>query len=240
MTRPLSPAELTDLLGAYAADAVAPWEAEQIESLLATDPAARAELEEHRDALASLAVAVSGEPDPPAKLWQRIATGLSDAPPPLRLVPAAKVRRVPRPVAWLGGLAAAAVIAAVAVVGANALRSDTTELPEAAASAATAPGAEVLALADPVTGEVGATITLLPDGVGYFEADLPPLPPHRTYQLWAVVGDEVVSAGVLGPDPGLAPFQVAGDVALFAVTEESAGGVAASANTPLAVWQRDA
>ncbi len=240
MTRRLPPAELADLLGAYAVDAVAPWEAAQLDDLVASERAARAELEEHREALSVLASAVAGEREPPPALWDRIAAGLRDAPPPLRLVARAEARRVPRPAAWIGAVAAAAVIAAVAVVGANALRSDTVDVLEAAVSAVTAPGAEVLDLADPEGGAVQATITLLPDGLGYLDADLPALPEDRTYQLWAVVGDEVVSAGVFGPEPDVAPFHVDGDVAVFAITEEVAGGVAVSSNPLLAVWLRDA
>ncbi len=240
MTRRLSPAELAELLGAYAADALDPGEAEQVAEYLEADADARREVAEHHQVLAELGAAVAGAEAPPPKLWDRIAGGLADAPPPLRLVPATGISRLPRPVVWLGGLAAAAVIAAVAVIGATALRSDRASVDDAYASAVTAPGAEVVALATPGGEPVAASITLLPDGVGYFDADLPPLGGDRTYQLWAIVGDQVISAGVFGPDPDVAPFRVTGEIAGFAITEEVAGGVAVSSNPPLALWLRDA
>lgn len=240
MTRRLAPDELTELLGAFAVDGLEPWEAEQVAEHVAADPAARAEVAEHHQVLAVLGAAVAGDEAPPAALWDRIAGGLRDAPPPLRLVPATGIRRLPRPAVWLGGLAAAAAIAAVAVVGATALRSDRASVDDAYATAVTTPGAEVLPLATPDGEPVAASITLLPDGVGYLDADLPALGADRTYQLWAIVGDEVISAGVFGPEPRVAPFLVSGEIAGFALTEEVAGGVAVSANPPLALWLRDA
>ncbi len=240
MTHRLTPAELTDLLGAYAVDAVAPWEADQLEAHLREDPAGRREVDEHHQTLAILGAAVAVPDAPPDGLWDRIAGGLAEAPPPLRLVPAPRARRFARPAAWVGGLAAAAVIAAIAVIGATALRSDRASVEDAYASAVTTAGAEVVALATPDGSPVAASITLLPGGVGYLDADLPALGADRTYQLWAIVGEEVISAGVFGPEPGVAPFLVQGEIAGFALTEEAAGGVAVSSNPPVALWLRDA
>lgn len=235
----LTPDELADLLGAYALDAVEPWEAHQIAAHLDGDPAARAEVQQHRQTLAVLGAAAAEEPAPPAGLWSSITAGLAPAPPPLRLMPATAARRAPRVTSWVGGLAAAAVIVAVALFGAAVLWPDDPSLADLAAAAATAPGAEVLPLSDPAApGAVAAAVTLLPDGVGYVDHSLPALPAGRTYQLWAVVGDQVISAAVLGPEAAVAPFRVAGDVAAFAITTEAAGGVAVSANDPVAVWRR--
>ena len=84
-------------------------------------------------------------------------------------------------------------------------------------------------------GVVVAQAVLVPDGTGYLWSDgLPATESDRTYQLWAMVGTELISAGVLGPDPGLIPFHVTGDIAALAITEEVAGGVVASANDPVA------
>jgi hypothetical protein len=38
------------------------------------------------------------------------------------------------------------------------------------------------------------------------------LGPDRTYQLWGVIGDQVISLGVLGARPGVEPFTVDGDL----------------------------
>ena len=92
-------------------------------------------------------------------------------------------------------------------------------------------------------GEVAAEarIVLGDDGVGYVYADsLPAIDASRTYQLWAIVDDRVISAGVLGNDPDNSPFQVVGEVAGFAITEEVAGGVPVSEGETIAVWLRNA
>src|SRR3546814_15199027 len=70
-------------------------------------------------------------------------------------------------------------------------------------SALTDPASKVIELtsADGATRLRGA---LADDGVGYLRADeLPELPDDRTYQLWGAAGDELVSLGVLGADPGI-------------------------------------
>jgi hypothetical protein len=91
----------------------------------------------------------------------------------------------------------------------------------------------------------GTAITVpavyLPDGTGYVIGDsLPPLAPDRTYQLWAITEGGVISAGVLGSDPGIVPFQAVGELAGLAITEELAGGVVSSQNDPVAVWLLEA
>jgi hypothetical protein len=84
-------------------------------------------------------------------------------------------------------------------------------------------------------GVVLARAVLVPDGTGYLWSDgLPRVAPDRTYQLWAIVGTERISAGVLGPAPKVAPFRIAGDVVGLAITEEVAGGVVASEKQPVA------
>ena len=84
-------------------------------------------------------------------------------------------------------------------------------------------------------GVVLARAVLVPDGTGYlWSGGLPLTDPDRTYQLWAIVGTEAISAGVLGPNPSVAPFRITGDVTALAITEEVAGGVVASENQPVA------
>jgi hypothetical protein len=84
---------------------------------------------------------------------------------------------------------------------------------------------------------VEARIVVGSDGVGYVYGDtLPALSADRTYQLWAIVDGNVISAGILGSDPGISPFQVVGSIDGFAITEEVAGGVVSSVNDPVAVW----
>jgi hypothetical protein len=83
-------------------------------------------------------------------------------------------------------------------------------------------------------GDLGAQIVLTADGTGYFVGrDLPALTTANTYQLWGVVGSEVISLGVLGPDPKVAAFHVDGQPSQLLVTKEVAGGVAVTSQRPL-------
>ncbi len=96
----------------------------------------------------------------------------------------------------------------------------------------------VYELADPVTGAITMTITTNDDGSAYATSiDLDTLDDESTYQLWSVVGDEIVSVGLLGSAPDTVPLRIEGDPAVLALTVEVAGGVAVSEATPVAVWQ---
>ena len=101
------------------------------------------------------------------------------------------------------------------------------------------------ALADPASQQVKLTSTdgkstaevvRRPDGTGYLvPTGLASLPAGRVYQLWAVRSDAKISLGVLGGKPEVSAFRMAGPVLAYAVTEEAAGGVAASQNQPVVV-----
>ena len=115
------------------------------------------------------------------------------------------------------------------------LRADA--LRRAATDAARRAEARTVELRSP-DGRLAARVVYLPDGTGFFRSgNLLPLGPQRTYQLWALVGDPqrptVISAGVLGNRPGLAPFHFTGPVVGFVVTEEAAPGVVSSSNPAL-------
>ncbi|MGH9035393.1 MAG: anti-sigma factor, partial [Acidimicrobiia bacterium] len=55
----------------------------------------------------------------------------------------------------------------------------------------------------------------------------------RTYQLWALRQDAKISLGLLGQDPDVAAFQMVGPVMGFAITDEVAGGVKETAQSPV-------
>lgn len=93
-------------------------------------------------------------------------------------------------------------------------------------------------LADPSTGDLALTIATAGDGSSTASSsNLPALNSNETYQLWSVVGDEVVSVGLLGSDPAGVDLRIEGDPTVLALTVEVAGGVAVSEATPVAVWQ---
>ncbi|MGH9187488.1 MAG: anti-sigma factor domain-containing protein [Acidimicrobiales bacterium] len=215
MSTPRTHAEIEELLGAFALDAVDSEEREVIERHLVDCPRCRAEVAEHREVAAMLAN--TGSPAPEG-LWERIADAIEGGGEP---VPAIRldVRRSRRPPAlpWLV-IAAAAVVAFV-LIGALALQNRrlASEIDdvraehalEAAANRAVADPDSRMASLRAADGALQAvTVVVQPDGQGYLLGDgLPPLE-DRLYQLWgAIPGGEVVSLGVLGREPAVAAFR---------------------------------
>lgn len=260
MARALTPAELEELLAAYALDAVDADERVQIEAWVARSPHARRDADE----LVETASLLAESADAPApELWSRIEARLGDPAgavggpvvPPLRLgavvdlgarrdaVGAPSARRRP----WVVGIAAAlALVVAVGVgvfagtriadqnqrIDRLAVGMEKRAMERAALAATMAPGARTAELTA-TDGSMMAKVVVMTDGRGYFMTDaMPELPHGRTYQLWAVMGDgpdgAVVSAGVMGRDPGVMAFTTDAGVTRFLVTEEAAPGVARS------------
>lgn len=151
------------------------------------------------------------------------------------IVPLDARRRRPR---WIApAVAAAAMVAAVAIgiaVGrSGGDQTQTASTERLAEQALSASGSRVAAL-DGSGERIRAVVE--PSGTGYvFAGSLPALPADRTYQLWGVRGDTVVSLGVFGPDPGVVAFTAAPDTEALAITAEVAGGVVASKQKPVAV-----
>lgn len=251
MARELSRNELDELLGAYALDAVDDDEREQVEAYLERTPEARVLVAEYRETAALLS---HGGTEAPAGLWERIAKTLEEEPPRLARPAGAGVVRLESRRARFARRAAVAAAVAAAAVGVGVLglkvvqqgdRID--ELDRQARTGAVMAAAET-ASRDPnavrtemssTDGAVEARVVYLPDGDGFLVDDtLRALPAGRTYQLWALMGDaqppRAISAGVLGPDPGVTAFRVQGPVVAFAVTDEQAPGVVSTTNSPVA------
>lgn len=153
----------------------------------------------------------------------------------------ARRRRGPRALLWLS---AAAVLLA-ALLGADLYRQtnrldkienrlDEVALERVAEKAAQSPGATTVQLAS-TDEKLRTPVALGPNGSGYlFSANLPPIDRAHTYQLWGVLkNDTVVSLGTFPSGTEVVPFRVDGSVTAFAVTEEVAGGVVASTQTPV-------
>jgi anti-sigma-K factor RskA len=237
--------EITELLGAYALDAVDDDERALVEEHLRTCARCRAEVEEHREA-ATLLAHTGG--DAPAGLWQRIASSLEEAPPDLRLVPVNAPTMTPptgpRRLLWRAAIGAvAASVILVALLSLQLHRQDQRIDDMQAAlqdplilafdSAVTDPDSQLIELSS-ADGEVVLRGAITDDGVGYLSASpLPDLPNDRTYQLWGGAGDELVSLGVLGDEPRIVSF-AAEPYELFAITEEAVPGVVTSENQPVA------
>jgi anti-sigma-K factor RskA len=233
--------ETQELLGAYALDAVTDDERDLVDQHLRECARCRAEVAEHREAAALLA---HGAPAPPG-LWDQISGAIAGEPPEKKLV------RVLRPGRWRAGWGAAAAVAAVAaaVTGLLGVRlvqqGDQIDRIRTLLPATGLDGAASKAAQDPTAlhvslvaeeGSTLATVVLLPDGKGYLLRPLlPELSDDRTYQLWALVGEATVSAGVLGNRPSVTAFSVQMPVDGFAISEEQHGGVPVPKHPPIAV-----
>jgi anti-sigma-K factor RskA len=227
-------ADVESLLGAYALDALSLEELRRVETALSGDPvlAEAAALD-----LRVAAVLAEGLADPAARasatVWRRIDAATRPWP---QEGPARRSRGWR---GWLGAAAAAAALAALvglAVVAARQFgdisRFQDNPLAVAAENARQQPGTRVV----PLEGEVPAEVVLAADGTGYLlTPEAPALAADRAYQLWAIVGDQVISAGVLGPSPRVSAFRVSGEVAGFALTVEGAGGVVSSVQAPVSL-----
>jgi anti-sigma-K factor RskA len=236
--------EASDLLGAYALDAVDGDEFAELEEHLDTCPRCRAEL----DGLREVAAAMGNSVEPvPEGLWSQIALRLPDrqeedeAPPMPRLEPgvrspfraASAARRRPRRtvVNTIGAIAVAAAAAAV-VLGIGLVRADNKvsnlqSASPAVTAALQAPGHQLIALDSSSSKTEQAKVVVLPSGQGYLvSSSLPALDKGRTYQLWAIEGDQPISLGLLGGAPGRAAFTMAGSTrpSHLSITAEPAGG----------------
>ncbi len=214
-------AEIQELLGAFALDALEPREADAVDLHLLDCPRCRAEVADYREAAALLAF--PGATAPPV-VWERIQASLEEPPPQLQLA-----RVVPLPESRLRTwgvrvLAAAAVILSVLALGvALTSRRGATGVDLAITRAAVHPDAKHVHL---VSAEASrrAEVVLL-NGQGYLaEHSLPPLEDDRSYQLWGLQGDTKVSLGVLGPKPSRMQFAAVADYDSLAITVEDRSG----------------
>jgi anti-sigma factor RsiW len=241
MTAPLSHQALQDLLGAYALDAVVGDESEAVELHLRECPRCCATVAEFRETASLLAL---GHGPAPVHAWDAIVAQMEDSGPRELRVPAVTTlgHRRRRQLRVAVASAAALLLAALGlqivhqgheIKQMRVALADKTIL-SAALAAQGRPGGRRTDLRTS-NGKLLARAVLEPDGTGYLWGDgLPRLGKNRSYQLWAVSGTEKISVGVLGGQPGVVPFRIAGDVIGLAVTDETAGGVVASQKQPTA------
>lgn len=237
--------EIIGLLGAYSLDAVDRRERDLIEAHLEVCTMCCTEVGQFLEVAAEFVPSMQT----PRSLWARI----------LRSVRSYRFPVASQPRPWLAMVAAIAIVALGGVVVFQqrrvvsleatvaqqmiAIDSQNRELDEVAPDRLV-----VAALDNPsarqavLSGEVGSiTFVIQPDGSALIaDSTLPPLSDGLTYQLWAVVDGEAVSAAVLGPDPRPTPLRIEGSVAVLALTVEPIGGVVVSDQEPAAVWLADA
>ena len=254
--------EIIELLGAYALDAVDPKEAVEVEAHLETCAECRSELDSYGAVTELLA---EGSMPYASDAWPAIEATITEAERfrPRRTswlaVAAALLVLVigAQAITSQGlrndvsdandSLAASEVARQGALAALESVEGDLAQANEtldsvladpllaAAQSAAEGPQSREISLG---TAEAFVVIVLAEDGTGYvLEHNLPALSDDETYQLWAIVDQQVISAAVLGPNPGTVPFRVdTAGLAGFAVTQEEVGGVVVSEQEAVAVW----
>jgi hypothetical protein len=231
---------MQDLLAVYALDAVEPTEAEAIELHLRECGRCRAEVADHRERAALLAI---GHQPAPVDVWDRIAAALDDVAPPSALVLPLTARPRHRAIQVVVACVAAVAIVLLGVAAGKQGRRlgqmqaalQDQALLWSALAAHTRPDARRVELRSG-DGAVLAHAVMTPDGSGFLWSDgLLAVADDRTYQLWSFANGEKTSAGVLGVNPKLVAFRVSGNVLALAITEEAAGGVVATEKQPVGV-----
>lgn len=253
-------AEIEEMLGAYALDAVDADERAEIDAHLAGCPRCRAELAAHLEVAAMLgnsAASTTGRLDEPLEapdyLWGRIAAALEDEPPALA--------PILRPSRWTRArvLAPLGAVAAALAVAVGLLASQVGSLDHQVGDLRTALGQVGVsqqvsaALLDPshrtvaLTTALGAPgssaradVVVLPNGDAYFvNRALSSLDARHTFQLWALANGKVVSLGVLGSAPTTVALLLEPTMTRLMITAEPLGGtpvpttpVVAQANLP--------
>ncbi len=228
--------ELDELLGAYALDALEPDERRRVEDYLAINPRAAAEVRSHREVATMLAFTGMEAPD---SLWERIAAELDEpAPPPgPELAKVMSIDHRPRRSRlgsvgpWVASAVAAAVIAVVAISVTDRVSAPNDPI-AAAVDDARADRDSISTVLVAESSDAAPEAIIDQDGHGFLLArDLPTLDSDQTYQLWGVVDDgQVISLGIIGPNPEIETFTVESEVSALAVTIEQAPGVISDGN----------
>ena len=254
----VSHAEMRELLGAYAVHALEDNEFESVTAHLDGCDRCRDEVDDLLDASASLGL--SDLQPPSMDLWKRIAADVraiptaersegsgqpgaaaASAPTTRRLIApviamdAAREARRDRQSKWrIGAASAAAAIALAVPITSMMSGSPAPSLAALATQAAGEDGARLVALRG-TDGTAFADVVVTRTGRGYLRHSvLPELPQGRTYQLWAVAGKEVVSAGVLGRHPDVSAFTVDTKFSALALTVEPETGSVVATTKPMA------
>ena len=250
---------IEELLGVYALDGVDQYERRLVEDHLSRCSLCRNEVEEHRE-VAALLAGEAVEPQP--YVWDGIISKIN-ATEPRAVAPVVSLeskRKAPffSATRWVTGVAAAVVVGLSAglitqsqrigdltfqiteqerQITALAATLEADPLEQAVAAALADPAAQVANLTSEGSTQT-MLIVMLPDGTGYvYQSNLEALPTDATYQLWAVVDDKVISAGVLGNRPALVPFHIdPNGLQGFVITEEIAGGVPQSEADSVVAW----
>lgn len=236
---------VSELLGAYALDAVDLDESLVVELHVASCDLCRDELDQHLETAGAIGTVVEPLPD---DLWSRIATQL-----PATAAVAlgatvtdihSRTRRSRTVPTWLG-VAAAVVAVAILAVSLNNANANVSRLRSQAlasgfarswSAALATPGHYRVALRT-ASGSKVADVLVEPSGAAFLSSHtMPALATGRTYQLWVVSHAGAISIGLMGQHPTNVSFAVGtvsrGDT--IAVTEEPSSGSVVPSSAPVA------
>lgn len=228
----LLPNELHTLSGAYALDALTAEEAAAFRTHLAACPSCCEEVRELRAAAAQMGA--SEAVLPPARLRTAVLEAADKTPqlrPKVTSIDSARSRR------WMPKLltaAAAVVLVAGAVLGIGQIQNDDAgatlaagvtqvfEAPDANQAVVETPQGVLRVATSPSQGEMAVDTS-----------DLAPLEGGRVYQLWAIVGEEPISQGVLSDTKAGAHMDMPASGTQVAITIEPAGGSKLPTSEPI-------
>ena len=223
----------------YALDALPESERDEVDAHLDSCPECVEDLGQYLVAMASL----TGDQAAPSHLWERIAASIkADSAPSDHQAEPIDHRSIERSRRWEAvnryipmAPAAAAVLVIVAGGPFSSDQNPDDALVAMARRAAAQPEAYVGELLD--NGVSVAEVILTDAGEGYFipTGQLASLDRSRTYQLWVIAPESVISGGVLGDELRPSAFTWDGSVSGFALSREVTGGVTISAVDVVAV-----
>lgn len=223
--------DLHHLAAAYALDALDESERVAFEAHYPTCDICRQEVEEFRATAGGLAAAASASPPPELRAQVLDEIGRTRQLPPI-VGTIAEARRRRRPVTPVLLAAAAAVLLVVGAVVVAGLRGGTS-----VEDVLAAPDAVVTTL-DPTPDASGGSFQVVWSAergqVAVIANGLADPGPDSVYELWAIVGETPIAAGLFGPDDGRLRSTSDVDVApaAWGVTVEPAGGSTAP-TTPI-------
>jgi anti-sigma-K factor RskA len=232
---------LDDAVAAHALNALPEDERDLVETAIGFDEELNSHYEAHRRIAAELVEGFSDVvPAASPLLWDRIAleAGLATSPDPS----SADADTNPSSPKWRRFMPIVAGVAAVLVAvsltaGLLSTRSEPVGLEALALASADLEGSINVELIDPAAGTAVANVVVTTDGEGFIDGrTLPTLAENRTYQLWAIVGERVISVGIMGNRPETTAFRVEGQLAGLAISEEILGGVVVSEQDPVGIW----
>jgi anti-sigma factor RsiW len=236
------------LSGAYALDALSPEEAAEFRRHLAGCQACRDEVRELQNAAALMGASSARTPPPELKARILTAADRTAQLPPSRaaatpLRPRAD-RATPgatgpssRPRRWLtrvGAAAAAVVLVGGGAIGVQALLGDEeSQLSAAAAQVFAAEDARTATVETAEGGTLTVGVSQERNEMAVDTRDLPALEGGQVYQIWAVHGEEMVSAAVLTDPQAGAAMGMPGEDTEVALTVEPEGGSEQPTSDPI-------